>query len=89
VTKRERFEGCILAGAIGDAFGSGYENLEDIANLGTSGYVVDSVPLAIAAANQVDQLGMEEMFNQLVQFRGDTDTNCSIAGQVPGNQKEN
>lgn len=26
MTKAERFEGCIIGGAIGDAFGSGYEN---------------------------------------------------------------
>ena len=27
MTKAERFEGCIIGGAIGDAFGSGYENI--------------------------------------------------------------
>jgi len=27
MTKGERFLGCIIGGAIGDAFGSGYENL--------------------------------------------------------------
>ncbi|MEM6772137.1 MAG: ADP-ribosylglycohydrolase family protein, partial [Bacteroidota bacterium] len=26
MTKAERFAGCIIGGAIGDAFGSGYEN---------------------------------------------------------------
>jgi len=26
MTRKERFEGCIIGGAIGDAFGSGYEN---------------------------------------------------------------
>ncbi len=29
MTKYERFEGCILGGAIGDAYGSGYENQGD------------------------------------------------------------
>ena len=28
MTKAERFEGCIIGGAIGDAIGSGYEFLE-------------------------------------------------------------
>ena len=27
MTRAERFEGCIIGGAIGDAFGSGYENI--------------------------------------------------------------
>ena len=27
MTKAERFEGCIIGGAIGDAWGSGFENL--------------------------------------------------------------
>jgi len=58
--------------------------LEVIGKLGSSGYVVDSVPLAIAAANQVLQLGLEEMYQTLISIGGDTDTNCSIAGQIAG-----
>lgn len=60
------------------------ENLGIIGGLGSRGYVVHSVPLAIAAANQVKQIGMERMFLQLIKIGGDTDTNCSIAGQVAG-----
>jgi ADP-ribosylglycohydrolase len=30
---RERFEGCILGGAIGDAFGSSYENQNYLENI--------------------------------------------------------
>ena len=58
--------------------------IKDVGELGHSGYVVDSVPLAIAAANKVNDIGIEEMFIQLIEIGGDTDTNCSIAGQIAG-----
>lgn len=51
---------------------------------GNSGYVVESVPLAILAASQVIQIGFEKMLEELVMLGGDTDTNCSIAGQIAG-----
>jgi ADP-ribosylglycohydrolase len=60
------------------------DDLLEIGRLGSSGYVVDSVPLAIAAANQVSVLGMEKMYQHLAEIGGDTDTNCSIAGQIAG-----
>ncbi|BDD09366.1 ADP-ribosylglycohydrolase [Fulvitalea axinellae] len=60
------------------------ENLEAIGALGNDGYVVNSVPLAIAAANQTLAFGPEEIFSKLVSIGGDTDTNCSIAGQIMG-----
>lgn len=60
------------------------KSLVEIGQLGSSGYVVDSVPLAIAAASRVRQLGLEKMFKALIEIGGDTDTNCSIAGQVAG-----
>lgn len=59
-------------------------DLTAIAQLGNSGYVVDSVPLAIAAASQVRMIGMKAMYQSLIDIGGDTDTNCSIAGQVAG-----
>jgi ADP-ribosylglycohydrolase len=58
--------------------------LEEIGNLGSTGYVVNSIPLAIAAANKVEKIGLEEMFSELIGIGGDTDTNCSIAGQIAG-----
>jgi ADP-ribosylglycohydrolase len=58
--------------------------LSEIGKLGNSGYVVDSIPLAIAAANNIGQLGIEKMFTTLIEIGGDTDTNCSIAGQIAG-----
>ena len=60
------------------------KNLQEIGSLGNDGYVVNSIPLAIAAANQVNKIGLEEMYLQLIDIGGDTDTNCSIAGQIAG-----
>ncbi|UOQ70507.1 ADP-ribosylglycohydrolase family protein [Hymenobacter cellulosilyticus] len=57
---------------------------EMAARFGSSGYVVDSVPLALTAANQVRRLGFEAMLAGLVAAGGDTDTNCSLAGQLSG-----
>ena len=60
------------------------KSLQEIGQIGNDGYVVNSVPLAIAAANKVRAIGIEEMYLQLIEIGGDTDTNCSIAGQIAG-----
>ncbi len=60
------------------------KSLQEIGQIGNDGYVVNSVPLAIAAANTVGEIGIEEMYLQLIEIGGDTDTNCSIAGQIAG-----
>ena len=60
------------------------KSLQEIGQIGNDGYVVNSVPLAIAAANKVKEIGIEEMYLQLIEIGGDTDTNCSIAGQIAG-----
>lgn len=60
------------------------KQLSEIGKKGNNGYVVNSVPLALAAANQVLEIGMDVMFSQLIEIGGDTDTNCSIAGQIAG-----
>lgn len=60
------------------------KNLEEIGKVGNDGYVVNSIPLAIAAANMVKVIGIEEMYSKLITIGGDTDTNCSIAGQIAG-----
>lgn len=59
-------------------------DLREIGKLGNSGYVVDSVPLAIAVASKVLETGIETMYSNLIEIGGDTDTNCSIAGQIAG-----
>lgn len=51
---------------------------------GCSGFVAESVPLALWAAQQVKKTGFETMIGDLVKCGGDTDTNASIAGQVAG-----
>jgi ADP-ribosyl-[dinitrogen reductase] hydrolase len=51
---------------------------------GASGYVVESVPLALFAARRVGGLGFARMLEQLGAAGGDTDTNASIACQVAG-----
>lgn len=59
-------------------------DLKEISKVGNSGYVVNSVPLAIAAASQVQTIGIEKMYETLIEIGGDTDTNCSMAGQIAG-----
>lgn len=51
---------------------------------GSSGTVVESIPLALFAAQQAPEIGLEKMMKELVAAGGDTDTNCSIAGQIAG-----
>lgn len=63
---------------------SNIANITEAAKLGNSGYVVDSVPLAIYAASQSPNIGMIKMFEEIIQAGGDTDTNASIAGQIAG-----
>lgn len=61
-----------------------HHDLSEVGKMGSDGYVVNSVPLAIAHANKILSLGLEEMFESLINIGGDTDTNCSIAGQIAG-----
>lgn len=51
---------------------------------GASGYVVESVPLALYAAQQTKQQGFIVALEQLIATGGDTDTNAAIAGQIAG-----
>jgi ADP-ribosylglycohydrolase len=51
---------------------------------GASGYVVESVPLAIFAAQMIGEFGFADMLEQVVLAGGDTDTNASLAGQIAG-----
>lgn len=49
-----------------------------------TGYVVDSVPISVFAAQKINQLGIKEIFRELINIGGDTDTICSMTGQVIG-----
>lgn len=51
---------------------------------GNSGYVVESVPLAIYGAQQIARLGFVAMLHELIATGGDTDTIASMAGQIAG-----
>lgn len=60
-------------------------SLVDIAfEHGASGYVVESVPLALIGATRVNRLGFAEVLKQLIHCGGDTDTIASMAGQIMG-----
>ncbi len=52
--------------------------------IGSSGFVAESVPLAIYAAQQIHSLTVEQIFQTLIEIGGDTDTICSITGQILG-----
>lgn len=57
----------------------------DVAHrFGCSGYVVESVPLALYAAQQISTLGFEILLRELICAGGDTDTTASMAGQIAG-----
>lgn len=51
---------------------------------GTSGYVVESVPFALAASERLNELGFRSLVEAVIQAGGDTDSIASIVGQVCG-----
>lgn len=51
---------------------------------GNSGYVVHSVPMAIYASQQVFRIGFEGVLTEMARASGDTDTCCSMAGNLMG-----
>jgi len=53
-------------------------------SFGNSGHVVESVPLALYAAQRVASLGFEAMISEVLHTGGDTDTIASISGQIAG-----
>ena len=57
---------------------------EIAARFGSSGYVVESVPLAIYGAQEVAMLGFAQMLHELISAGGDTDTIASMAGHIAG-----
>jgi ADP-ribosylglycohydrolase len=64
---------------------AGAMTLAEIAvRYGASGYVVESVPLALAAAARLESLGFESLMESIVVLGGDSDTIASIAGQIAG-----
>lgn len=53
----------------------------------SSGYVVDSVPLAVFAAQKINNLDYKTKLTELIKLGGDTDTVCSMFGQIVGSLK--
>jgi ADP-ribosylglycohydrolase len=57
----------------------------DVASqFGSSGYVVESVPLALYAARSIDQLPLDVVLRSVIEAGGDTDTIASLTGQIAG-----
>jgi ADP-ribosylglycohydrolase len=57
---------------------------EVAARWGCSAYVVESVPLALYAAQLIQSIGFQATLEQIISVGGDTDTMAAIAGQVMG-----
>jgi ADP-ribosyl-[dinitrogen reductase] hydrolase len=59
--------------------------IADVARgFGSSGYVVDSVPLALDAARSIDRLPFDLLIRSVIEAGGDTDTIASMTGQIAG-----
>jgi len=58
--------------------------LEIARRFGCSGYVAESVPLALCGASRIRSLDFKDVLMELIACGGDTDTNASMAGQVAG-----
>jgi ADP-ribosyl-[dinitrogen reductase] hydrolase len=57
----------------------------DVASqFGSSGYVVESVPLALYAARSIDHLPLKAVLCGAIEAGGDTDTVASMTGQIAG-----
>lgn len=68
-----------------------YANLPDSTEIGdiarefgSSGYVVESIPLALFAVFKSIEKGFHSVMNEIIAAGGDTDTNASIFGQIAG-----
>jgi ADP-ribosylglycohydrolase len=57
----------------------------DVASqFGSSGYVVESVPLALYAAQSIERVPFDVLLRTVIEAGGDTDTIASMAGQIAG-----
>ena len=68
-----------------EAFATSDDSYEDLARrYGNSGYVVESVPLAILAGLSMTAENFEDTLMTIIRAGGDTDTIASMAGQIGG-----
>lgn len=59
--------------------------IRDAARLiGCSGYVIESVPFSIFAAQKIVKQDFKDILSEIISCGGDTDTNASLAGQIMG-----
>ncbi|HEX6812013.1 MAG TPA: ADP-ribosylglycohydrolase family protein [Planctomycetota bacterium] len=65
-------------------FGNDVSPLEVAEAWGRSGFVAESVPLALFAAREIPQRGFVSVVQRAIEAGGDTDTIASMAGQIAG-----
>ncbi|WP_298544333.1 ADP-ribosylglycohydrolase family protein [uncultured Aquimarina sp.] len=60
-------------------------SIQEVAKkFGNDGYVVNSIPFSIFAASKIKNRHISFIFDEIIESEGDTDTNCSITGQICG-----
>ena len=59
-------------------------SLAEVGKFGTTGYVVDSVPFALYAAQSIESVSFDLLLRNVIQAGGDTDTIASMTGQIAG-----
>lgn len=80
----ERLPDCGVRDRLQECVAERLTVVDTAAKFGAGGHVVQSVPLAVLAAERSRVIGFETMVKELVGLGGDTDTNASIAGQIAG-----
>jgi len=75
---------CAVRDRINELASSGLPVEKLPSRFGTSGWVVDSVPVALLCAQSVGEQPLSVVLAQAIELGSDTDTIASIAGQIAG-----